>query len=212
MSCFLPRHLHRVTVVPGLLDGLHPLVALTLLLGPQLQRLLPVVTEHNEEVVLGRHREKKREQKRTFALVTLTPHTQLTPLVGGADALTSHRMFFFFLFSFLVVAPQQSLASTRQTYGADIRKRFFPLHLLFTLFSRPNSSHVVFPLSLHTAGRANTFTHRGETWWDCWGRVGAGRLFAHWTETWRCVRSSLLFAGLLSSPALCLQLPVCLCY
>lgn len=50
--------------VPGLLDGLHPFVALALLLGAQLQGLLSVVAEHDEEVVLRRH-----GRKRVTALV-----------------------------------------------------------------------------------------------------------------------------------------------
>lgn len=44
----------RATCVPRLLDDLHPLVAVALLLRSQLQRLLSIVTKHDEEVVLRR--------------------------------------------------------------------------------------------------------------------------------------------------------------
>lgn len=43
---------------PGLLDALHPLVAVGLFLCPQLQRFLPVVAKDDQEVVL--HRRKNR--------------------------------------------------------------------------------------------------------------------------------------------------------
>lgn len=50
----------RATCVPRLLDGLHPLVAVTLLLGSQLQRLLSIVTKYDEEVVLKRQKQSRR--------------------------------------------------------------------------------------------------------------------------------------------------------
>ena len=39
--------------LPGLLDGLHPLVAVGLLLRAQLQRFLSIVAKNDEEVVLN---------------------------------------------------------------------------------------------------------------------------------------------------------------
>lgn len=53
----------RATCVPRLLDDLHPLVAVALLLGSQLQRLLSIVTKHDEEVVLRREREIRQERR-----------------------------------------------------------------------------------------------------------------------------------------------------
>lgn len=45
--------------IPGLLDGLHPFIALTLLLCPQFQRFLSIVTKDDEEVVLKREKIKR---------------------------------------------------------------------------------------------------------------------------------------------------------
>lgn len=51
--------------VPRLLDGLHPLVAVALLLGAQLQGLLSVVTKDDQEVVLRRQKGKQGEVLQT---------------------------------------------------------------------------------------------------------------------------------------------------
>lgn len=61
MSCFLLHKYpsYNATFVPRLLDGLHPFVALTLLLRPQFQRLLSIMTKHDEEVVLRRDKHRK---------------------------------------------------------------------------------------------------------------------------------------------------------
>lgn len=71
MSCYT---LHNAMCVPCLLDGLHPFVALTLFLGPQLQRLLSIVTKHNEEVVL-----KNKERQAVYVCDPEPLNTLTTP-------------------------------------------------------------------------------------------------------------------------------------
>lgn len=66
--------LHNAMCVPCLLDGLHPFVALTLFLGPQLQRLLSIVTKHNQEVVL-----KNKERKAVYVCDPEPLNTLTTP-------------------------------------------------------------------------------------------------------------------------------------
>lgn len=63
--------------VPRLLNGLHPFIALNLLICPELQRLLPIMAKHDEEVVLIR--EKQREKEKLFIFVNLKLNTLTTP-------------------------------------------------------------------------------------------------------------------------------------
>ncbi len=112
--------------VPRLLDGLHPFITLTLLLRPQLQRLLSIVTKHDEEVVLKREKIKR---EKLFISVTPRPNTSTTV------SLYSTRCF---------GCSADMLAAANQTYGTDIWKHCSQLHLLFTLFSCPDSSQIKF--------------------------------------------------------------------
>lgn len=40
--------------IPGLLNGFHPLSAVCILFGPQLQRFLSVMAEDDQEIVLNK--------------------------------------------------------------------------------------------------------------------------------------------------------------
>lgn len=102
--------LYDHSFVPRLLDGLHPFIALILLLGPQLQRLLSIVAKYNEEVVLSRQREKR---DKVFTFVTLRPNTATSLLVSCTNSLILLKM--------LLVAPlrcwPQLIRHMAQTYG-----------------------------------------------------------------------------------------------
>lgn len=50
--------------VPGLLNGLHPLIAVWLFLRPQLQWLLSIVAEDHQEVVLQEWKQRQRKRER----------------------------------------------------------------------------------------------------------------------------------------------------
>lgn len=113
-------HLYNTVCIPGLLDGLHPFITLTLLLCPQLQRFLSIMTKHDKEVVL--RREKDRERKAAYICDPETKHI-----------FQHHHS--------SVGCSFEMLATANQTYGADIWKRHFQIHLLF---SCPDSSHIKF--------------------------------------------------------------------
>lgn len=117
--------LYNHSFVPRLLDGLHPFIALTLLLGPQLQRLLSIMAKHNEEVVLRRQRQKR---EKLFIFVTLRPNTSTSPLISCTNSLALHKM--------LLGAPlrrwpqltrhMETLLSTAFAFHALFLPRFFP--------------------------------------------------------------------------------------
>lgn len=100
--------------VPRLLDSLHPFVALALLLRPQLQRLLSIVTEHDEEVVLKVETQKREREKTLFLCTTPSSNSSTTPLPIGANHLTlQHKMFWLLLGD----ARHSSSTHMAQTYG-----------------------------------------------------------------------------------------------
>ena len=110
--------------IPGLLDGLYPFITLRLLLCPQLQRFLSIMTKHDEEVVLMR--EKKIKREKLFSCVTLGPkHSQHYGWVMSALSSNSTGCF---------GCSFEKFTTANQTYGANIWKHYF---LLFMLISCP---------------------------------------------------------------------------
>lgn len=69
--------------IPRLLDDIHPFITLTLLICPQLQRLLSIMTKHDEEVVLSR----QEEREKLFPYMNQRAGISTTGLVHCADSL-----------------------------------------------------------------------------------------------------------------------------
>lgn len=187
--------------VPRLLDGLHPFIALTLLLSPQLQRLLSIVTKHEKEVVLKR--ERWRGKKSLFLWPWDQTHPQHHSSVVPTLSLYSTRCF---------GCSFEMLATANKTYGTNICT-VFAFHALFL----PRFTPYKVPQTIREASRA-----RRQREWDEMGEGGwldTDDMSYSLTEIKHRVSSVTLFStGLLSSPSIRLPLslslpfPVCLSY